>query len=154
MLPEGFYHHIFYLRYFIFHESFIDEESGNIDERAAFLLIIHKGETSIPEIVLNAWTENLITIHLDEDGSRIERCAVLLDRSKALLSRDNIEHIESHWPIPISWVEDNHILRTLLRGESHDVIDEITMRIDDTESITIPEILSCEIADEHGFSAS
>ena len=154
MLPEGFYHHIFYLRYFIFHESFIDEESGNIDERAAFLLIIHKGETSIPEIVLNAWTENLITIHLDEDGSRIECCAVFLDRSKTFLCRDNIEHIQPHRSFPVSRVEDNHILRSFLRGECDDIVDEVAMRVDDTESISIPEILPCEVTDEYRFSTS
>ena len=64
------------------------------------------------------------------------------------ICRDEIEHIQSHRSFIVRRIEDDHILRTLFRREGDDIFDEITVWVDDTESFTIPEILTSKIADE------
>ncbi len=154
MIPEGLHHDVLDLGGLVLHESFIHEEPWHIDERTTFLLIIHECQTSIAEVMLYTRTEYLIAIHLYEYGSRVQCGTVFLDGFEGWICRDEVKHVESHRTIKICWIEDNHILCTLLGRECKDILDEIPMWIDDSESVSCPEVLTGKVSDEDRLTSS
>jgi hypothetical protein len=56
-------------------------------------------------------------------------------------SRFNSERIETEWIRFVCWIEYYHITIAALRNMHHHLIDEITVRIDDSESLAIIDII-------------
>jgi hypothetical protein len=153
MIPESFYHDVLNFGCFVLHEAFIDKESWNIDECSAFVFIIHKGETTISEIVLYSWTKYFITIHFDKYRSGIECGTIFFDRTKILVCGYEIEHIETHRALIVCWIKYDHVFRSFFWSKSHDIFHKITMWIDHTESFIVPEILTGKISDKYWFTS-
>ena len=77
MLPEGPDDHVLALAHLVALEFVVHEETRDIDERRAFLLVVHERQTTVAEVVLDARTEYFVSEELQEYFHRIQGCAVL-----------------------------------------------------------------------------
>lgn len=66
-------------------------------------------------------------------------------------SVSHIERIETKRELLIGRIEDNDIVFPRLRNIGECLLEEISMRIDDPESLPAPDIVDEQIGDEFGF---
>ncbi len=148
MLPEGSHHRVLYFRHFVAHEFFIHENAGHINKRGSFIRVFHKGQTRITKIVLNSRSENFITEYFNEDFRSLAGRHILLFRGIGF------KHIESHWPLNVGRIENNHILDPFFGHILEEVFNQVTMRINHTDPIAILNVLTSHETEERGFTCS
>lgn len=54
----------------------------------------------------------------------------------------------------IGGIEDNDIFGTFFRCEGDDILDEISVRIDDTETVPVPKVLTGKISDKYRLTST
>ncbi len=137
VLPETPHHNVLTLAHFVALELFVHEQAWHVDEGRTFFFIIHEGQTTVTEVVLNTRPEDFVTEELDKDFHRINRRAVLL------FVRLRLKQVQTHGTFAIRGVKHDDVFRTFLRNVCEHVFNQVTVWINDTKTCTTGNVLSC-----------
>ena len=145
IVPPGFHDRILERRAALSLEVVIGEEAYEVSDRTS-LWVVHEGETSIAEIILNTRTEYLVSEELDHDIGRIG------DDHLLLIFTIGFEEIESHRTGEVRWIEVDKIISTFFWHEVKESLREVTVRIKNSDSTIRSQILSRHDGEDRRFS--